>query len=244
MTTSNRSVRSVFLRCLLVLAAALSLAWTPPRRATAPPVFTVNSVADGVCETAPGNGICTLRAAVIKANHYPGGGVTIHLPASAIPYAIQIPQVVGTYGEADGDFNLNASMVIAGAGASSTIVEGNNIDRLFNITASVTVTLSGLTLRTGYDDLNAQGGGAILNRGRLTLANSVLTADRAQNKGGAVRNSGVMTITNTLIDGGSPLGAAAAFTPPAPSPCNPAPSRTTAPWVGRAVAFTTAGRST
>src|SRR5690349_11983587 len=113
MTTSNRSIRSVFLRCLLVLAAALSLAWATPQRATAPPVFTVNSVADvaptgnladGVCETAPGNGICTLRAAVIKANHYPGGGVAIHLPASAIPYAIQIPQVVGTYGEADGDF--------------------------------------------------------------------------------------------------------------------------------------------
>lgn len=54
-------------------------------------VFTVNDPSDGavlsspldngVCETAPGNGDCTLRAAITKANHYPPGGVTIQIPA-------------------------------------------------------------------------------------------------------------------------------------------------------------------
>src|SRR5262249_7654084 len=59
---------------------------SPP---TSPPTFTVNSLADvvasapldnGICETNPGNGICTLRAAIMKANHFPGGGVTINIP--------------------------------------------------------------------------------------------------------------------------------------------------------------------
>lgn len=60
-----------------------------PEWLQAAPTFTVNSTADvavasgaldnGICETATGNGICTLRAAIIKANHWPGGGVTINL---------------------------------------------------------------------------------------------------------------------------------------------------------------------
>src|SRR5690242_6606267 len=60
--------------------------------AAPPPTLTVNSLADvvavgplnnSICETAPGNHTCTLRAAVMKANHFPGGGVTIDLPAGA-----------------------------------------------------------------------------------------------------------------------------------------------------------------
>ena len=77
------------LRPLLALALCLTLLPAAPpaaRALPAVPTLTVNSLADvpgggnlanGVCETAPGNGVCTLRAAVMEANHYPGGGVTI-----------------------------------------------------------------------------------------------------------------------------------------------------------------------
>src|SRR5690349_16249241 len=95
--------RSVFFKLCLALSLALVLANLAPaatgQGATLPaptaPTFTVNSLADvvptgnlanGVCETSTGSGICTLRAAVMKANHYPGGGVTIILPANALPY--------------------------------------------------------------------------------------------------------------------------------------------------------------
>ncbi|HTY18094.1 MAG TPA: hypothetical protein VMH82_10225, partial [Myxococcota bacterium] len=57
--------------------------------AAAAPTFTVNStvdapgadtmgasLSDGVCETQHGNGICTLRAAIMESNHVPGGGAT------------------------------------------------------------------------------------------------------------------------------------------------------------------------
>lgn len=90
-------------RCFSMAAL---LAWTlsiplAPYVVAAPtaPTFTVNSLADvvasapldnGVCETAPGNGVCTLRAAIMKANHFPGGGATINVPANSLPYKLTI----------------------------------------------------------------------------------------------------------------------------------------------------------
>ena len=62
--------------CLVALALATLLAGTTAHAA----VFVVNSTADTAnwsplntaCETAPGNGVCTLRAAVMASNAAPG----------------------------------------------------------------------------------------------------------------------------------------------------------------------------
>lgn len=80
---------------------------TTSARPTTPPTFTVNSPADvvasapldnGICQTAPTNQVCTLRAAIMKANHWPGGGATISLPA--LPpggqYTLSIPRAPPT----------------------------------------------------------------------------------------------------------------------------------------------------
>ena len=76
----------------------------------AAPTFTVNSTTHIVgypgnttCETAPGNGVCTLRAAIMAANHLPGGGATIKIPLGF--FQISIPPS-STDDEASGDFNL------------------------------------------------------------------------------------------------------------------------------------------
>jgi CSLREA domain-containing protein len=62
------------------------------------PTFVVNSTADipataplddGVCETSVGNHQCTLRAAIMEANHVPGGGATVRVPAGT--YVLTIP---------------------------------------------------------------------------------------------------------------------------------------------------------
>src|SRR5271165_2300375 len=67
----------------LALAVVLSARAAP---ATPPPTFVVNSSSDipaaaplddGVCATVKPGGVCTLRAAVMEANHWPGGGATI-----------------------------------------------------------------------------------------------------------------------------------------------------------------------
>src|SRR5258708_1253442 len=82
--------------CLLVsLLVTLLVGANAERPAQAaplspPPTFTVNSPFDAVaslpldsgpCETFPSNKTCTLRAAIEKANNFPGGGATIILPA-------------------------------------------------------------------------------------------------------------------------------------------------------------------
>jgi hypothetical protein len=224
MSTAAKLGRA-FLKLFVVLILGVTVSNVAPVKAgqaalssaASAPTFTVNSLADiaatgdltnGICETSPGSGICTLRAAVMKANHFPGGGVTIILPANALPYQITIAQVIGVYGEADGDFNLNANMAIVGGGAAGTVVQGNQIDRIFNIAPTVNVSISGLTLQTGYDDENGLGGGAIRNSGTLALANSVLRNNRSQTYGGAIYNLGAMQVSSTLIDGNLALGSA------------------------------------
>ena len=94
----------------------------------AAPTFTVNntfdapgadtlgaSLTDGVCETQHGNGICTLRAAIMEANHVAGSGATIVLPAGKYSLTLGPSQ---TDGEESGDLNLLAPMTVIGAGPS------------------------------------------------------------------------------------------------------------------------------
>src|SRR5437868_3409140 len=78
---------------LILAAGMLLLAWLPggafPVHAAGTYQYTVNSTLDApaanpsntVCETAPGNGQCTLRAVIDIVNHLaPGSVVTIVLP--------------------------------------------------------------------------------------------------------------------------------------------------------------------
>ena len=142
---------------LLTSAAApgRAVAATPVagRSAPAAPTFTVNSFADvvaaapldnGVCEYLPGNRVCTLRAAIMKANHYPGGGVTILLPAGT--YTLTLAPS-GLDDEASGDLNITKTLTILGAGAATTLIDANQLDRVISVGAGATVTLANVTLR-------------------------------------------------------------------------------------------------
>src|SRR5258708_35546749 len=112
--------------------------------------FTVNSLldevdahaGDGNCASTP-SGVCTLRAAIMEANALAGAD-TINLPAGS--YSLMIP---GTDEDAaaTGDLDINSDLVLVGAGADTTIIDGNHLDRAMHIGNSATVTISGLTLR-------------------------------------------------------------------------------------------------
>jgi large repetitive protein len=117
--------------------------------------FTVNSTADAVdanlfdsiCATA--TGACTLRAAIQQANaSNPFGGTTIHLPAGTY-----LLTRTGTNEDssATGDLDLLASngVTIAGAGAATTIIHGNGIDRVLDIRIYANATISGLSITGG-----------------------------------------------------------------------------------------------
>lgn len=83
---------------VVVVAAALSATAFHPTAAAAAAPITVNSErdardaapGDGVCETQPGGGDCTLRAAVMEANVLAGPD-TILLPAGS--YELTLPRL-------------------------------------------------------------------------------------------------------------------------------------------------------
>jgi hypothetical protein len=133
-----RQVRTLVAAVLLLLPLVFApLFWAAPSLAApAAPTFTVNSVDDlvaagplndGHCATAypngQPNGVCTLRAAIMKANHWPGGGATINFtlepPGTTYLLAI-LPSLQD--GESTGDLNITTTMTLKGGGASRTFI--------------------------------------------------------------------------------------------------------------------------
>ncbi|MEO8197738.1 MAG: choice-of-anchor Q domain-containing protein [Thermoanaerobaculia bacterium] len=159
---------------------------------------------DGVCHTAAGT--CTLRAAVMQANTISGAGATIVLPAGL--YLLTRP-VAGANGPDNGDLNLttpadSAFIAIVGAGAATTIIDAQQIDRVLEVEAYRHASLSGLTLRNGKGAYN---GGGIRNEGTLSLEGVVVTACSGRD-GGGIASSGPLSVSRSRIEGNS------AITPP------------------------------
>ncbi|MEY2512083.1 MAG: hypothetical protein QOE26_2846 [Verrucomicrobiota bacterium] len=172
--------------------------------AVAAPTFTVNSVVDataasplddGKCETSANNGTCTLRAAIMKANHFPGGGVTIVIPAAT--YGLTIAPT-GADDELTGDLNITASMTIQGAGAATTIINANKIDRVLSLSSAPTVTITGVTLRNGS---STGTGGGINSAGSLTLNSALVSGNRSGNgvSGGGILSQKTLILNNTVV---------------------------------------------
>jgi parallel beta-helix repeat protein len=166
--------------------------------------FTVNSTLDKV-DTTPGNGIVdtgtanevTLRAAVMEANAHSGAD-TIVLGAGT--YTLTL----GGGNEdaaATGDLDITGGLTITGAGAGVTIIDAAQLDRVFDIKAGATVTISGVTMTNGIAD----GGGALRNRGTLDVSSSTISHSLSQGPsftyGGGIDNEygGVMHLSQCTL---------------------------------------------
>ena len=192
-------LKNIFYLTMFMAVVLLLLAKPMVPRTLASPsavTFTVDSTldliddntADGVCT--PGS--CSLRAAIMQANHLSGPGMTtIIVPAGT--YTLTRPKS-GANGEDNGDLNLTAplnpdqSIVINGAGAASTIIDANQIDGVMSIAANRTASISGLTIRHGYR-LSDVGGG-ILNKGKLTITDCAIEGNRTDYDGGGIASGG------------------------------------------------------
>jgi CSLREA domain-containing protein len=181
-----------------------------PMRGAQAAVFAVNSPADivdanpgdGVCETAPGNGVCTLRAAVMEANALAGVD-TINLQSNLTYLLTHSPGSTLT---------ISDSVNIAGAGASSTIIDGNNTvlsAEIFFVQKCLgggvtcdaqhpinVVHISGLTIQHG--GLSSLGAG-IENNATLLVDHCKLTQNRTFKYGAAIYNQGSLTVTDSQI---------------------------------------------
>jgi CSLREA domain-containing protein len=187
--------------------------------ALAAPTFTVSSTADavdddpgdGICHTAAG--ACTLRAAVMEANRTSGVGATIMLPTGI--YTLVIP-AAGQDDETTGDLNLtapaagNPTLTLQGAGAASTIIDGNQLDRVLEIDGGRTAQISGVTIRNGY---TSGVGGGIDNVGILTLTASRVVDDVALAGGGGIYSANSLSMNRDTLSGDSaPQGGGLDFT--------------------------------
>jgi len=205
------------LTCLLVTLLAGANGERPAYAApqAPPPTFTVNSTSDvvasapldnGICETAPHNNTCTLRAAIMKANHWAGGGVTIILPAltGGAEYMLTIPPVGSNDDEASGDLSITNTMTIIGGGAANTVIDGSELTptrRVLFIGHGGIATISGVTVQGGNSGVGGNGGG-ILDSDSLTLHDSIVTRNTTSGGGfggGIFNQSSALTVTDSIV---------------------------------------------
>jgi CSLREA domain-containing protein len=152
-----------FLKTGLLVGLTLGLA-TAAHAATVN-VTTVVDEADASCA----DGDCSLRDAVSSAL----AGDTVSIPA-------------GTYVLTLGEIPIDQNLTLTGAGARSTVIDGNAASRVFLVGSanqSAIVGISDLTVRNGLVTDPDRGGG-ILNRSALTLTRCTVANNRAFEGGG------------------------------------------------------------
>ena len=161
--------------------------------------FIVNSTADavdaipgdGFCETV-NTGECTLRAAIQESNALAGGGM-ITLPVGT--YKFTIPGT-GENGAATGDLDITGYLEIIGAGADTTTIDADNLDRVFQIVPGASLKVQGLTIRNGNW---STGSGVYVAPNGTFIMNESVIADNIASTGGGVFSSGNTTIRRSLI---------------------------------------------
>jgi hypothetical protein len=162
---------------------------------------------DGICAT--GNGVCTLRAAVMEANVLPGKQI-IALPRSVVMLNVYpstgIAPTVEPAPEDDalkGDLDIKGDTEIIGLGASETVLHANNQDRVLHVHNGATVTLRAVGL-TGGKSINLEPGGGLRNSGgAVTLQRVDVNSNYAGEGGGIANSSGNLRIVDSSITGNS-----------------------------------------
>lgn len=144
--------------------------------------------ADGSCD--PGD--CSLREAILAANANAGLD-TVVLPAGT--FLLSLPGEI-EYGSLTGDLDVTDDLDVTGAGDGMTIIDGGAIDRVFEndlVGTGIAVSISDLTITNGRADAPgspvSQQGGAIHNRGDLTLTDVSVLGNFAELSGAGVRNA-------------------------------------------------------
>jgi hypothetical protein len=147
----------------------------------------VNSTLDQVVA---GDGKLSLREAINAANAAPGAD-TIVLPAGVFRISLA---GAGEEDNATGDFDIIDAVTIQGAGAGITILDGQQLDRVFDAMGSsqspINVTLQGLTIRGG-NAVGGSGGGVRFHDADLVVRDCVFVGNRTNQNGGGIGDSGL-----------------------------------------------------
>lgn len=111
---------------------------------------------------------------------------------------------------------VNKDVTLRGRSADQTTVQaheraGQARDRVFFIPEGVSVTIEEMTIRHGYPRADIRSGGAIENRGTLTVSRCVIRDNQANCGGGVYNEGGMLTVLRSTIrdnkaDGEAPIG--------------------------------------
>lgn len=109
----------------------------------------------------------------------------------------------GIYGGVNNtNITIDRNMNIIGESQAGTIIDGENLNRIFFIQSGVNVSICNLTFING----NNTSGGAIQNNGTLTVNNCKFTSNTAgwdgtnTNYGGAINNQGTLTVNDSIFN--------------------------------------------
>ena len=147
-------------------------------------ILTVTKTADtndGTCSASD----CSLREAIAVAS----SGDEVVVPAG-------IYTLTSLF-----ELTIDKSLTVTGAGSGDTIIQATTQPevadyRVLKITDGV-VAISGVTIRHGKSSDN---GGGISSEGTLTLTNSTVSGNTANNSGGGIYNNhGTLTLTNSTV---------------------------------------------
>jgi len=193
------------------LCAAIGVDTT--QQASFPEIFVVNSTGDGddafpgdgQCETAVGNGVCTLRAAIEEANAHAGSdGIFFSIPTSDPGYSNGVwtilPNVLPS---------ISDSVNITGPGADKLIIWNLTTQQLpiLNVTTSGTVNISSLTLGSIVGQAPSSGSGIQnSNSGTVNVTNCRFinnlvssSSDTPAKGAGIYNNSGTVHVTSSTF---------------------------------------------
>ncbi|MCT7996856.1 DUF4347 domain-containing protein [Laspinema olomoucense] len=101
------------------------------------------------------------------------------------------------------------TLTINGNGAEIVRAENAPGFRIFHIGANANVTLNNLTVKNGLANIpnseenNRRDGGGIYNEGTLTLNQSTITGNRAEDDGGGIKNERFLTVRDSTISNNS-----------------------------------------
>ena len=147
----------------------------------------------------PGSDGISLREAIIATNNDLGAD-EILLPAGQ--YTLSLLGTDEDYG-ANRDLDIRDDLTITGTGALSTIIDGDRIDRVFDL-ISGTVSISGITVQGG-GNVNEGGGLYVADIAELNLSEVVITDNQADH-GAGLMNDGTVTATDVTISGNTGTG--------------------------------------
>src|SRR5688572_9349103 len=202
-TRGRKPVRLSFLPSASLIGVLVGVVFcffffsTPQKAQLVFPYFvttTSDNVVAGACQAGFPNPGCSLRGAILAVNSIGSGVITFAIPGCQtciINLTSPLPDL------------SRSNTFINGPGADKLTVRRTGIHgnyRIFNVTATGTVSISGITITNGLAS-SSNGGGIANGSGTLNIANCMIRSKHVS--GGAGRGNsnlgGTVTLTNSTI---------------------------------------------